>query len=58
MKDRLEKMDAMNVKRNLTASTVLKNTQKPILVKNNLDAINVKRHSTHQTVLKATKRFM
>ena len=35
MKDMLEKMDAMNVKRNLTASTVLKNTQKPILVKDN-----------------------
>ena len=58
MKDRLEKMDAMNIKRNLTALTVLKNIQKPILVKENLDAMNVKSHLTHQTVSKDMKTIM
>ena len=48
----------MNVKRRLTDLMVLKNTQNPSLVKNNLYAMNVKSHLTPHTVFKDTKKFI
>ena len=56
--DKIKKKYAMNVKRHLTAPTVLEDTKKPMSVKDNLGEINAKSHSTPQTVSNNTMRFM